>query len=95
MIGVLHFDGLVLLIESMCLTWLGADYRRWQFRAPILAMAFCDFALSVNLLGLYRPTFAPHWFWLRLVADSSTLLIIGMYVGARRGHAKMFMKQSG
>lgn len=86
MLKVLHFDGIVLLVASICLCILGQSYYRWRFRVPMFCLAFCYFALSIRAMGLVRPSFGLEWFWLRLGADITTLVLASIYFAARRGH---------
>ena len=86
MVQALHFDGLILLFAALALAVLGQTYHRWAIRVPLFVLATCNFALAIELFGLYRPAIAPTWFWLRMGADVSTLVIVGIHFWARRPH---------
>ena len=86
MIVALHLDGVALLVASLCLGMLGQSYHRWRFRVPIFVMAFCDFGLSLNMLGLRQSIYTPQWFWLRVGADSAALVLAAIYFLEHRKH---------
>lgn len=83
MIEAMHFDGIILMLASIFLAFMGQSRFRWAIRFPLFALAFCDFALAINLLGIYRLAVQPTWIWLRAICDTGTLGAIVLYFSTR------------
>ena len=89
LIDALHCDGFVLLFVSLLLAHISHTWQRWLFRVPGFALAFCNFALALNLLGLDHARILPPWIWFRVGGDVSVLGLAILYVYTRaKAHAR-------
>lgn len=83
MVLALHIDGGILFLAAIFVAMVGQGYHCWRFRVPTFALAFYYFALSIILLGAWRPTVSALWIYLRMGADISALALACIYYMVR------------
>lgn len=81
MLTLAHADGYVLLIGALLFVLVGHSHNRFVYRAFYLLVAFIQFILALEHLGLERVLpqyFLYQWYWLRVWADCSVATIAGI-----------------